>query len=127
VPSLPPEPHSTGPDADILPPLATARSLLPPDYDEDDGDFEPGLYKGFAILPPSEWPDEAHRFPTSELAGHANQRSRFYVRHNDTVGLVPWPGSKVIWPWDEAWMQPDYRSDVTPLLKQEEEKKGGKK
>jgi len=98
--------------------LVSARSLLPADYDEDQGDFEPGgRYKGFEIVPPAEWP---------HVARHAHIERRFYVRYNDTMGLVPWPGSMIVWPWEAAWEQDLYREEVTSYLK-EDEKKGAKK
>jgi len=97
--------------------LVTAASLLGPDYDEDQGDFEPGgRYKGFEIVPPAEWP---------HVARHAHIKRRFYVRYNDTMGLVPWPGSMIVWPWEAAWEQDLYREEVTSYLK-EPEKKGKK-
>lgn len=116
------------PLTEALSTLTTARSLLPADYDEDEGDFEPSpegtRYKGFLLVAPSEWPPEAHVWPSEGVAGHANQKARFYVLSPaGRVGLVPWPGSKVVWPWDAGWLQDAYRSEVTPLLKDEKEKK----
>ena len=97
--------------------LVTAASLLPPDFDHDQGDFTPdGRYKGFDILPPDEWPS---------VKRHAHIKRKFYVRYNETVGLVPWPGSVIVWPWEAAWEQDLYRETVTSYLK-EPEKKGKK-
>jgi len=104
--------------SDLRGTLVTASSLLPSGYEEDEGDFEPGgRYRGFEIVPPAEWP---------QLRMHAHVRRRFYVRHNDTMGLVPWPGSKIIWPWEQAWEQDLHRETVTSYLK-DDEKKGGKR
>jgi len=98
--------------------LVTAASFLPEGFDPDEGDFGPdGTYKGFEILPADEWP---------QVARHAHIRRRFYVRHNDTMGMVPWPGSKIVWPWEAAWEQDLYRETVTSYLK-EDEKKGAKR
>jgi len=104
---IPPGPES-------LPALTTAASLLDPTDDGDQGDFEPGLYKGFEILHPSEWPS---------VKAHAHIQRRFYVRHNDTVGLVPWPGSMIVWPWDEAWDQGGHKTEVQSFLKEEKKEK----
>jgi hypothetical protein len=97
-------------------PLVTAASLLDPEADQDEGDFEPGMYKGFEILHESEWP---------RVQRHLHLPRRFYVRHNDAVGMVPWAGSMIIWQWDEAWEQGGYKTEVQSFLK--EEKKETKK
>lgn len=96
--------------------LMRASALLPPDVDQDMGDFEPGAYKGFEIVPPDEWPT---------VKAHARIERRFYVRHNDTFGMVPWPGSQIVWPWEAGWEQDLHRDTVTSFLK--EEKKETKK
>jgi hypothetical protein len=110
--------------------LVTARSLLPPDYDEDQGDFEPspeGLrYKGFLVVDREDWPVEADVMPDASkgIVGHANQERRFYVYSpGRVIGLVPWPGSLVVWPWESAWIQGLYRPQVTSLLKEEKKEK----
>lgn len=99
-----------------LPSLVTAKSLMSEEVDE--GDFEPGgRYKGFEILPPSDWP---------AVKAHAHIQRRFYVRHNDTVGMVPWAGSVIIWPWERGWDADLHRSSVQSFLKEErKEKKRG--
>lgn len=100
-----------------LPALVTASSLM--DGEEpDEGDFEPGRYKGFEILPPSEWP---------AVKAHAHITRRFYVRFNDTVGLVPWSGSVIVWPWERGWDADLHRTEVQSLLKEpkKEPKKRG--
>lgn len=76
-------------------------------YEEtDDGDFEPGRYRGFELLPPAEWP---------RVKRHEHLDRRFYVRHNDTIGLVPWPGSQIAWPWEAGWEQDLYRTEFESL------------
>lgn len=129
---VPPERYEPPPEAEVLPPeqedapsladvratLTTASALLPSGYDQDEGDFEPGgRYKGFEILLARDWPS---------VQAHAHLSSRFYVRHNDTVGLVPWPGSQIVWPWDQGWEQDLHRTEVVSYLK-EDEKKGRKR
>lgn len=111
----PPEPLP----ASEPPQLVTAASLLDPDDDQDEGDFEPGgMYKGFEIIPPREWP---------HVPAHMAVQRRFYVRFNDTVGMVPWPGSKIIWPWESAWERDLHRDEVESFLKPEDEKKQKRK
>jgi hypothetical protein len=97
--------------------LTSARDLLPQGYDEDEGDFEPGgRYKGFPILPPHLWPDEP--------AHAARWPNRFYVSTDrDTPGLVPWPGSQIVWPWERAWSVDLHREQVQSFLKEEKGKK----
>jgi hypothetical protein len=96
--------------------FVSARSLLPEGYDEDEGDFEPGgLYKGFRIIPPHLWPDEPL---------HARWPSRFYVSTDrDTPGLVPWPGSQIVWPWERGWQVDLHRTEVQSFLKEEKKEK----
>ena len=89
----------------------------------DVGDYEPGengvtLYKGFPVLPREGWPADHETL-------HGNQKRRFYViSPAGTVGLVPWDGSQIIWPWDQAWVQDLHRSEVQSLLKEEKPRKG---
>jgi hypothetical protein len=110
--------------------LTTAASLLPEDYDPDEGDFEPSpegtRYKGFLVVPKEEWPPESDVMPDPEkgVVGHANQERRFYVYSPArALGLVPWPGSMIVWPWEAAWYQNLYRPQVESLLKEEKGKK----
>ena len=113
VPVQEPE-RSALPDAEPRSTLVTASSLLDPSDDQDEGDFEPGgKYKGFEIMPPREWPT---------VPNHLSLPRRFYVRFNDTVGLVPWAGSKIIWPWESAWDQDLHRDQVESFLKEPEKK-----
>ena len=70
-----------------------------------------------ALWPADEWT------PNHQL----RYEHRFYVESpSGTPGLVPWPGSMVIWPWERAWSQDMNRTEVQSMLK-EDEKKGGKK
>jgi hypothetical protein len=109
-----------------LPGLVRARDLIASE-DLDQGDFEPGgLYKGFQILPREQWPPESDLTPDPErgIVGHANQTRRFYVVSPlGTVGLVPWEGSQVVWPWEQAWRQDLYRPEVQTFLKDDREGK----
>ena len=102
--------------------LVRASDLLPPGADLDVGDYEPNpeggvLYKSFPILPHEEWPEKHEQM-------HGNQKKRFYVRSSGgVVGMVPWDGSQVVWPWEVAWTQDLYRPEVTSFLKEEKKKK----
>jgi hypothetical protein len=99
--------------------LGTARDLLPPDADEDEGDFEPGgLYKGFRILPEHLWPAD------TEVPRHSERwPQRFYVSSSSGApGLVPWAGSQIVWPWERAWSVDLHRTEVQSLLKEEKGK-----
>lgn len=100
----------------ILPlssPLVPASSLLPDDTDPDDGDFGPDGYRGLELVPQADWPSEPR---------HDHLPARFYVRSGDLVGMVPWPGSKPVWPGEAGWAQDMYRPDVESLLKEEKKK-----
>jgi hypothetical protein len=118
---------------DLIPPEppADTRTRLEPEYpplvrasdlvaaDEDVGDFEPGgRYKGFTILSEDEWPDH---LPASH--GRAFP-GRFYVYSPlGKVGLVPWPGSVIVWPWEQAWHTDLHRDEVQSLLREEKKEK----
>lgn len=108
------------------PALIRASDLIDPE-DHDQGDFEPGgRYKGFEIIDREHWPPEADVMPDASkgIVGHANQKQRFYVRSmSGKTGLVPWPGSQIVWPWEAAWKQDLYRAEVQSFLKEEPEKK----
>jgi hypothetical protein len=95
--------------------LGTARDLLGPDADEDMGDFEPGgRYKGFEIVPA----------PSDAPVAHLHWPARFYVSsRSGLVGLVPWPGSQVVWAWERGWTVDLHRPQVESLLKEEKGKK----
>lgn len=96
--------------------LGRASDLLPPDYDEDEGDFEPGHYKGFEILPKHLWPADEWTPRHAERWGE----QRFYVSSPSGMpGLVPWPGSQVVWPWERAWSVDLHRTEVESFLKDE--------
>ena len=109
--------------------FARASDLVSDPEDLDQGDYTPdGAYKGFPIIPRSEWPEVADVMPDPKrgIVGHANQKGRFYVKSPDgTVGLVPWDGSQIVWPWEEtAWAQDLHRPEVQSLLKEEKPRKG---
>lgn len=98
--------------------LMKASDLLDPGHEEspEDYGFEPdNKYMGFQIVGEDRWPD---------VPKHQVFKQRFYVESNrGTVGLVPWPGSQVVWPWEVAWTVDLYRDTVTSLLKPEKEAK----
>jgi hypothetical protein len=52
----------------------------------------------FLVLPESRWPTDLPK-------AHAKRwPERFYVEtETGVVGLVPWPGSHVVWPWEAGW------------------------
>lgn len=59
------------------------------------------------VLPQARW---LHDLPKA----HAQRwgEARFYVQsETGMVGLVPWPGSHVVWPWEAGWL-PDTRKIV---------------
>jgi hypothetical protein len=104
-----------------------ASSLVENPEELDTGDWEPGgKYKGFEVLPREEWPSVSDVMPDPEkgIVGHANQARRFYVvSATGMVGLVPWDGSQIIWPWEAAWRQDMHRTSVESFLKEEPKKK----
>jgi len=95
-----------------------ASDLITDPEDLDTGDWEPGgRYKGFTVLGREDWPE-------NHEAIHGNQRNRFYVQSvAGTIGLVPWDGSQIIWPWERAWAQDLHRTSVETFLKEEPKKK----
>ena len=114
---------------DLLPPLAqdtheidltAVKSLLTrgvEGVESDPADFKDGCYKGFPVL-------EASQLPAGLPGVHASLPGRFYVASPlGAVGLVPWEGSKIIWPWEAGWVQDLHRENVQSLLKPTEEKK----
>jgi hypothetical protein len=51
------------------------------------------------VLPQARWPKGLPKTHASRWG------QRFYVESGDgTVGLVPWPGSQIVWPWEQAWL-----------------------
>lgn len=107
------------PDISALKAVLTSASALAETEEPDEGDFGPdGDYKGFPIL--------AQR-PKGVPSTHSTLELRFYVSSPlGAVGLVPWPGSKIIWPWERGWVQDLHRETVTSFLKPQEEKKAKK-
>lgn len=99
--------------------LIRASDLADPD-DLDVGDFEPspeGLrYRGFLVLDRGSWPRSLPKI-------HSIYPHRLYVSYKELVGLVPWEGSVVVWPWDRGWDCDLHRDEVRSLLKEEKEKK----
>lgn len=120
-PSEPPKANEAGNRAEVgsFPGLVRASDLIA-EEDRDQGDFEPGdLYKGFKILGHGDWPD---------VRAHERLHRRFYVVSPEgTVGLVPWEGSQIVWPWEAAWQQDLHRSEVQSFLKDDrKERKSGR-
>ena len=51
------------------------------------------------VLPRVRWPRDLPK------AHGERWPERFYVETGrGTVGLVPWPGSHVVWPWEAGWL-----------------------
>jgi hypothetical protein len=92
--------------------VARARDLLPSELEEDVS--VGGYYKGFTVVPEPDTPPSAHSaYPR-----------RFYVESpSRLVGLVPWPGSQIIWPWERGWAADMNRVEVHSALKDEPSKK----
>jgi len=44
-------------------------------------------------------------------------------RETGEIGMVPWEGSQVVWPWESGWEQDLYRPEVTSLLKEEKKER----
>lgn len=83
----------------------------------DEDEPHDGIYKGFPIVPRSQ-------IPSSLPAQHASLTDRFYVTSPlGAVGLVPWVGSKIIWPWEQGWVQDMHRPQVQSILKDVKERK----
>lgn len=97
--------------------LVPASSLIEGEL-EDDGDFEPGgRYKGFRMVSAPLVPPP----PSS----HQSLPARFYVESPEgAVGLVPWPGSQIAWPWEAGWTQDLHRTEVQSLVRPERKAKG---
>lgn len=99
--------------------LSDVKALLQPasslgQVEEDMGDFEGGRYRGFLIL---------DGIPPETPATHQSLPRRFYVTSpNGTPGLVPFPGSTVIWPWERGWVQDLHAEKVDSLLRPEKKK-----
>ena len=73
-------------------------------------------FKGFKILRDLPPQDERHEWLFDPATTTPGRRNAFYVQADDgTIGLVPWLGSTVIWPWEKAWEQDLYHEKQTPL------------
>jgi hypothetical protein len=114
-----PEPPSMTPyEREIASRVTTASALLPDDeFNQEPAElgFEPdNKYLSFPILGEEEWPD---------IPRHQIWKTRFYVvSPRGTVGVVPWAGSSVIWPWERAWGTDLHRAQVETFLKEPEKK-----
>lgn len=112
------EPERSGlVDGEALP-LTTASALTDEISEPAELGFGPdGRYKGFQIIP-------SGQLPPGLPAVHAGLSERFYVASpRGNVGLVPWAGSVVVWPWERGWLQDLSRSNVQSLLRPEKAKK----
>jgi hypothetical protein len=100
------------------PKLSRASDLVSDPEELDVGDWEPGnKYKGFDVVSRDEWPEDHEKL-------HGNLPRRFYVRSmSGQIGLVPWDGSRITWPWEQGWTQDLYRDIVESFLKEEPKKK----
>jgi len=97
-----------GSDFEETPPEPAELGLEPDDF-----------YQGYKILRDLPPQDERHEY----LFEGENPRA-FYVLHakrpddkgghHDVIGLVPWLGSTVIWPWEKAWEQDLYHEKQSP-------------
>jgi len=99
--------------------LIVASDLLP----EEERDPEPAelgftlgdMYLSNKIVrdaPPQD-PRHAYLFdPATAPTGRV--RAFYVVSPEGTYGLVPWPGSTIIWPWEKAWEQDLYHEKQTP-------------
>jgi hypothetical protein len=99
--------------------ITTASALLTDDEFESEPaalGFEPdNKYLSFQILGEQDWPD---------VSRHQLWKQRFYVLSpRGTVGVVPWPGSRIIWPWETGWGSDLHRAQVDSFLKEPEKKK----
>ncbi len=102
------------PDGLPVAPEPSAAQLSP-----DEGEwYQPYPERGrFRVLPESRWP---RNLPKEQAERWGKQR--FYVETDrGTVGLVPWPGSHVVWPWESGWV-PDTRA-ITADAKPEGKKR----
>lgn len=109
-----PEPDATGRGSmnDLRASLVTASQIA--EVEDDQGDFGPDGYKGFAIVERHLWPDEPQ---------HAIWAQRFYVASPlGSLGVVPWAGSTIIWPWMKAWQADLHREQVDSFLREPEKK-----
>ena len=115
----PPEPEAIaaldikrGSDLEETPPEPADLGLEPGDY-----------YMGHRILRDLPPQDPRHEWLFGP-EGAARHRQPFYVLHSkgegegdahrDVIGLVPWLGSTVIWPWEKAWEQDLFHEKKDP-------------
>jgi len=95
--------------------ITTAAALTHDEFEPADLGFEPdNRYLTFEILGEQDWPT---------ITSHQIWKTRFYVASpRGTVGVVPWAGSRVIWPWERAWGTDLHRAEVESFLKEDEKK-----
>ena len=97
-----------GSDLEETPPEPAELGLEPDDF-----------YQGYKILRDLPPQDERHEYlfqgehPRAFYVLHA-KRPDDKGGHHDVIGLVPWLGSTVIWPWEKAWEQDLYHEKQTP-------------
>jgi hypothetical protein len=114
--SAPDTPFQSLSRASRLPAMTTASALIEEESEPADLGFEPdNRYLSFQILGEQDWPD---------VSRHQIWKQRFYVLSpKGIVGVVPWPGSRIIWPWETGWQADMHRDIVTSLLKEPEREK----
>ena len=113
----PPEPPSEPPKAG-LPTLMRASDLEEEPPEPAELGFEPlGRYRGQDVVD-VEPQDARHAYLFDPKTAPTKRVRAFYVRSKQgTFGLVPWPGSTIIWPWEKAWEQDLYHEKKTPAKK----------
>ena len=95
--------------------LVTASDLIDHEDEPAELGFEPdNKYLSFQIIGEQDWPD---------VRRHQLWKQRFYViSPRGVIGLVPWPGSRIVWPWDAGWTVDSHKEKVDSLLKEEKKK-----
>jgi len=98
------------------PSLIRASDLLDEEAEPAELGFEPGnLYRGQQIMDTREAQDPAHTYLFDEATAPLGVVRSFYVQSKDgTYGLVPWAGSTIIWPHEQAWTQDLYHAQMAP-------------
>lgn len=116
---LPPATPFTDDETPPEPPrLARASDLLAEEIEPAEMGFEPGnRYNGLQIVSlPPQAPEHAWLFDPATARGGTVRA--FYVQSDSgMVGLVPWPGSAIIWPYEQAWVQDLYHEKFSPERK----------
>ena len=110
-------------NADLAARLVPASALETEPTEPAELGLEPDdHYRGHKILRDLPVQDERHAWMFDPATNRGRQP--FYVLHSkregdgdahqDVIGLVPWLGSAVIWPWEKAWEQDLYHEKQTP-------------